>query len=119
MTVPIVAAGLVASNTASATYGAVMVRRHIGSLGGAVIWDSWGRLLGASLGAALVAWPVAAGATKILPDSRFGSLGVVLLGAVFYGLAYVLLVYVVQVREVTAILQTAARRFPRLGRLVD
>ncbi len=119
LTVPIVAAGLVASNTASATYGAIMVRRHIGSLGGAEIWDSWGRLLGASLGAAVVAWPVAIGATRILPDSRFGSLVVVLLGAVFYGLAYVLLVYVLQVREVTAMLGAAARRFPRLRRLVD
>ncbi len=117
LTVPIAAAGLVVSNLTSSSVGAWLVRRRLGLLGGRTIFRTLARILTASLLAGLIAWPATLGAARWLPDTRPGNLLVAAVGGLFFSAAYLLLVYVLQIRPVLDILAPFARRLPVLRSL--
>ena len=71
----------------------------------------------ASLLAGLIAWPATLGAARWLPDTRPGNLLVAGVGGLFFSAAYLLLVYVLQIRPVLDILAPFARRLPVLRSL--
>jgi putative peptidoglycan lipid II flippase len=118
LTVPIAAGGLVVSNLASSSVGAWLVRRRVGLLDGRRIFRSLARILAASVGAGLIAWPVMSGLTRLLPDSRVGNLLAVCVVAAFFAIAYLLLVYILRIRDVLDILEPVLGRVPGLARLV-
>ena len=117
LTVPIAAAGLVVSNLTSSSVGAWLVRHRLGLLGGRAIFRTLARILTASLLAGLIAWPATLGAARWLPDTRPGNLLVAGVGGLFFSAAYLLLVYVLQIRPVLDILAPFARRLPVLRSL--
>lgn len=117
LTVPIAAAGLVVSNLTSSSVGAWLVRHRLGLLGGRAIFRTLARILTASLLAGLIAWPATLGAARWLPDTRPGNLLVAAVGGLFFSAAYLLLVYVLQIRPVLDILAPFARRLPVLRSL--
>lgn len=113
-TVAIIGGGIVASNVLSSLFGMVFVRRRLGHLGGRGIARTWLRIGSASVVAAVIAWPVVLGFDGLV-SGRLGAVLVLVVGGGVFGVAYLLMAWILRIREVGELLDPILRRLPRRG----
>ena len=113
-TVAIIGGGIVASNVLSSLFGMVLVRRRLGHLGGREIARTWLRIGLASVVAAVIAWPVVLGFDGLV-SGRLGAVLVLVVGGSVFGVAYLLMAWILRIREVGELLDPILRRLPRRG----
>ena len=113
-TVAIIGGGIVASNVLSSLFGMVFVRRRLGHLGGHGIARTWLRIGSASVVAAVIAWPVVLGFDGLV-SGRLGAVLVLVVGGCVFGVAYLLMAWILRIREVAELLDPVLRRLPRRG----
>jgi len=115
-TVAIIGLGIVVSNVLSSIFGMWFVRRRLGHLGIRAILRSYLRIGAASLVAVGIAWPVVLGFEGMV-RGRAGALLTLVVGGAVFGIAYLLMASVLQVREVWDLLDPLLRRIARRGHL--
>lgn len=113
-TVAIIGLGIVVSNTLSALFGMWFVRKRLGHLGFRGIIRSYLSIGLASLVAVGIAWPVVLGFDGLVHGRAGALLTLVVAGAVF-GIAYLLMASVLQIREVWDLLDPVLRRLATRG----
>jgi putative peptidoglycan lipid II flippase len=110
-TVAVIGLGIVASNILSSLFGMWFVRRRLGHLGMRGIVRSYLRIGCASLVAAAIAWPVVLGFDGLV-HGRAGALLTLVVGGAVFGIVYLLMASLLQIREVWDLLDPVLRRIP-------
>ena len=113
-TVPVIALGLVASNTAATAYGMRALRRRIGDYGAKAVVRTWVRMALASVGAGYLAWgPAVLLGRSTASWGRLGYAVTILIAGSFFTMAYLLLARLLQVRELAVIAAPLVNRLDR------
>lgn len=108
-TVAIIGGSVVVSNVASSLFGMWFVRKRLGHIGGRVVVRRLVRLGICSLVAAAIAWPVVIGCTGLV-HGRVGGLVTLVVGGGIFGVAYLLMAFLLRVTEVWDLLTPVTSR---------
>lgn len=115
LTVVIVAGGIVASNVVSSLFGMWFIRRRIGRIGGGDVLRSYLRMGVAAGVSAGAAWAASLALGGVL-GGRSGALAVLAVSGLVFGVGYLALARLLNIREVWEALRPVTSRVGRLTR---
>jgi len=110
--VPIIGLGIVVSNVLAALFGMRVVGRQVGGLPLRRIASTWARMALASVVAAAVAFPVDLLVAHLTPEGRWGSLVTLAVAGGVFGLVYLLMARLLDIREVGDLADRVLTRLP-------
>jgi len=113
-TVPVISLGMILSNSVATAYGMRVLRRQLGDFGARDVVRTWVRMALASIGAGYLAWGLVVVLTRALAGwGRIGYAVTLLLGGLLFGVTYLLVARLLQVRELAVLGAPVVNRLDR------
>jgi putative peptidoglycan lipid II flippase len=110
--VPLIGLGIVVSNVLAALFGMRVVGREVGGLPVRRITSAYGRMALAGLVASAVAFPLQLWVSQLTGEGRWGALLTLAVAGAVFGLVYLLMARVLDIREVADLADRVLTRLP-------
>ena len=109
---PLIGLGIVVSNVLAALFGMRVVGREVGGLPVRRITSAYGRMALAALVASAVAFPLQLWVSQLTGEGRWGALLTLAVAGAVFGLVYLLMARVLDIREVADLADRVLARLP-------